>query len=145
MRKEKNAGLITFALSWVGKKNKKILDKAAKNCVKTEEATLRGILEYAKDSEWGKLHDFETILKAKSADELYALYQKNVPLQDYEDLRPYIERHKKGEENVLFPGKPMMYATTSGTTKEPKWIPITHAYYNNIFSNRSFTYYIMRN
>ena len=137
MRKEKNAGLITFALSWVGKKNKKILDKAAKNCAKTEEATLRGILEYAKDSEWGKLHDFETILKAKSADELYALYQKNVPLQDYEDLRPYIERHKKGEENVLFPGKPMMYATTSGTTKEPKWIPITHAYYNNIFSKMS--------
>ena len=137
MKKEKNAGLITFALSWVGKKNKKILDKAAKNCAKAEEATLRGILEYAKDSEWGKNHDFEAILKAKSADELYALWQKNVPLQDYEDLRPFIERHKKGEENVLFPGKPMMYATTSGTTKEPKWVPITHAYYNNIFSKMS--------
>ena len=116
MKKEKNATLITFALSWVGKKNKKALDKAAKNCEKSAEKTLRGILEYAKDSEWGKAHHFSEILEAKSADELYERWQKNVPIQDYEDLRPYIERHKNGEENVLFPGKPMMYATTSGTT-----------------------------
>ncbi len=137
MKKEKNANIITFALSWVGRKNKKILDKAAKNCAKAEEATLRSILEYAKDSEWGKAHNFDEILSAKSADELFSLYQKNVPPQDYEDLRPFIERHKNGEENILFPGKPMMYATTSGTTKEPKWIPITPAYYQNVFSKMS--------
>ncbi len=137
MKKEKNAGLITFALSFVGKKNKKILDKAAKNCAKAEEATLRGILGYAKNTEWGKAHDFAKILKAKSAEELFRLWQENVPVQDYEDLRPFIERHKNGEENVLFPGKPMMYATTSGTTKEPKWVPITPAYYQNIFSKMS--------
>lgn len=137
MKKEKNANLITFALSWVGRKNKKILDKAAKNCAKAEEATLRSILEYAKDSEWGKAHNFDEILSAKSADELFSLYQNNVPPQDYEDLRPFIERHKNGEENILFPGKPMMYATTSGTTKEPKWIPITPAYYQNVFSKMS--------
>ena len=137
MKKEKNASLITFALSWVGKKNKKILDKAAKDCAKSQEQTLRGILEYAKDSEWGKAHNFEQILKAESAEELFSLYQKNVPVQDYEDLRPFIERHKNGEENVLFPGKPMMYATTSGTTKEPKWIPITNEYYQNVFSKMS--------
>lgn len=137
MKKEKNANLITFALSWVGRKNKKILDKAAKNCAKAEEATLRSILEYAKDSEWGKAHNFDEILSAKSADELFSLYQKNVPPQDYEDLRPFIERHKNGEENILFPGKPMMYATTSGTAKEPKWIPITPAYYQNVFSKMS--------
>lgn len=137
MKKEKNANLITFALSWVGRKNKKILDKAAKNCAKAEEATLRSILEYAKDSEWGKAHNFDEILSAKNADELFSLYQNNVPPQDYEDLRPFIERHKNGEENILFPGKPMMYATTSGTTKEPKWIPITPAYYQNVFSKMS--------
>jgi hypothetical protein len=137
MQKEKKAGLITFALTWVGKKNKKILDKAAKNCSKAEEKTLRSILEYAKDSEWGKAHHFAEILEAKSAAELFELYRKNVPIQDYEDLRPFIERHKNGEENVLFPGKPMMYATTSGTTKEPKWIPITHEYYQKVFSKMS--------
>lgn len=137
MKKEKNAGLITFALSWVGRKNKKFLTKASKDCAHAEEDTLRGILEYAKDSEWGKAHNFSKILSARTSDELYALWQKNVPVQDYEDLRPFIERHKNGEENILFPGKPMMYATTSGTTKEPKWIPITSMYYDNIFSKMS--------
>ena len=137
MKKEKNANLITFALSWVGRKNKKILDKAAKNCAKAEEATLRSILEYAKGSEWGKAHNFDEILSAKSADELFSLYQKNVPPQDYEDLRPFIERHKNGEENILVPAKPIMYSTTHGTTKLPKWIPISPAYYQNVFSKMS--------
>lgn len=54
-------------------------------------------------------------------------------INDYEDLRPYVEKHKNGGENILFPGKPLMYATTSGTTKEPKWVPITQKYLNNIY------------
>ena len=134
MKKEKNAGLISFALGWVGKKQLKILKKVSKNCATEEEKTLRGILTYAKDTEWGKAHSFEKILEAKSYDELFSLWQKNVPVQDYEDLRPFIDRHKNGEENLLFPGKPMMYATTSGTVKEPKWIPITQDYYANVYS-----------
>ena len=134
MTKEKNANLISFALGWVGKKQRKILNKASKNCSAEEEKTLRGILSYAKDSEWGKAHHFEEILASNTADELFEKWQKNVPPQDYEDLRPFIERHKNGEENILFPGKPMMYATTSGTTKAPKWIPITQAYYANVYS-----------
>ena len=96
MKKEKNAGLITFALSWVGRKNKKFLTKASKDCARAEENTLRGILEYAKDSEWGKAHNFSKILSARTSEELYALWQKNVPVQDYDDLRPFIERHKNG-------------------------------------------------
>ncbi len=134
MKKEKNAGLISFALGWVGRKNKKVLDKAAKNCYAEEEKTLRGILEFAKDTEWGKAHNYAQILEAPNAEDLFERWQKNQPVCDYEDLRPYIERHKNGEENLLFPGKPMMYATTSGTTKEPKWIPITQEYYSNIYS-----------
>lgn len=66
--------------------------------------------------------------------ELYKRWQENVKPTDYEDLCPFIERHKNGEENLLFPGKPMMYATTSGTAKEPKWIPITNEYYDNAYS-----------
>jgi hypothetical protein len=37
-------------------------------------------------------------------------------VNDYEALRPYVERHKHGEADILFPGKPVLYATTSGTT-----------------------------
>ncbi len=109
------------------------LKSASRNPRKASEKTLRAILEYAKDTEYGKKHHFAEILGAKNDTELYALYQKYVQLNDYEDLRPYVEKHKHGAENVLFPGKPIMYATTSGTTKEPKWVPITKEYLNNIY------------
>ncbi len=109
------------------------LVKASKNPAKASENTLRGILEFAKDTEYGKAHHFAQILEAKDADELYARWHKNVKLNDYEDFRPLVERHKHGESDILFPGKPVMYATTSGTTSEPKWIPITRTYLNNVY------------
>ena len=132
--KTKNVAFINFALGMAGRIHLSKVKKASKNCKKASENTLRGILEYAKDTEWGKAHHFAEILKAESYEELVNLWQKNVPPQDYEDLRPFVERHKNGEENVLFPGKPKMYATTSGTTNEPKWIPITNEYYDNVYS-----------
>lgn len=109
------------------------LKSASRNPRKAAEKTLRAILEYAKDTEYGQEHHFAEILAAKNDTELFSRYQKYVKLNDYEDLRPYVEKHKHGAENVLFPGKPIMYATTSGTTKEPKWVPITKEYLNNIY------------
>ena len=108
----------------------KSADKAPR---KSSEKTLRGILEYAKDTEYGREHHFADILKAGSAEELFRLYKENVPTNDYEDLRPYVEKHKNGGSDILFPGKPLLYATTSGTTSEPKWIPITKEYLSNIY------------
>ena len=109
------------------------LKKASRDPRKSSEKTLRNILRYAKDTEYGREHHFAEILAAPTDTELYARYQKQVSLNDYEDLRPYVEKHKHGAENVLFPGKPVMYATTSGTTSEPKWVPITAEYLNNIY------------
>ena len=134
MAKLKGSFKIKFLLGTVGKIQYAKVKKASKNCKNSSAKTLRGILEYAKDTEWGKSHNYAEILEAKTDDELFARWQKNVPATDYEDFRALIERHKNGEENILFPGKPMMYATTSGTTKEPKWIPITYEYYNNAYS-----------
>jgi len=125
--------LIRLALTIVGKKQLKELKKASKNGKKSSADTLRGILSTAKDTVYGKEHHFEEILAAKTDDELFSLYQKNVKINDYEDLRPYIDRHKNGEADILFPGKPKMYATTSGTTKEPKWIPVTEQYYMDVY------------
>ncbi len=133
-KKTKKLWLINFALGFAGRKQYNAVKKAAKDCKKTTVTTLRGILEYAKDTEWGKAHHFSEILAAATDDELFSLWQKNVPPADYEDFRPLIERHKNGEENILFPGKPKMYATTSGTTNAPKWIPITNEYYDNVYS-----------
>ncbi len=50
---------------------------------------------------------------------------KQVPIRDYEDLRPYIDKIIAGEENILWPGKPIYFAKTSGTTSGVKYIPIT--------------------
>ena len=121
--------------------------KAAKNPRKCQEKTLRGILEFARDTEYGKEHHFADILKARDDNELYALYQKNVQPNDYEDLRPYIDRHKNGEPNVLFPDKPALYATTSGTTREPKWVPITHRYLGDVYGkmNLAWLFTMIRN
>ncbi len=109
------------------------LKKASRNPRKSQEKTLRAILMYARDTEYGKEHHFAEILEAPTDTELFARYQKYVQLNDYEDIRPYVEKHKNGGENILFPGKPLMYATTSGTTNEPKWVPITKEYLNNIY------------
>lgn len=137
MNGETNPFVPNFLLSVAGGIQFLKLKRASRNPQKTSEQTLRGILEYAKDTVYGKEHHFSEILKAKSDVELYRLYQENVPANDYEDLRPYVERHKNGEENILFPGKPIMYATTSGTTSEPKWIPITEKYLNNVYGKET--------
>ena len=133
-KETKKLWLVNTALTIAGGIGYLKLKKASKNPKKTSAATLRGILEYAKDTEYGKANHFADILAAKTDDELFRLWQQNVPVNDYEDLRPYINRHKKGEADILFPGKPIMYATTSGTTTEPKWIPVTQTYMSNVYS-----------
>ena len=133
MEKPVSAFVPNFLLGVAGGIQYLKLKSASRNPRKTSEQTLRGILTYAKDTEYGKEHHFAEIIKAKTDEELYALYQKYVPAQDYENLRPYIDRHKNGEADILFPGKPIMYATTSGTTKEPKWIPITKVYMDTVY------------
>ena len=107
--------------------------KATKNPRKASENTLREILTYAKDTVYGKEHKFEYILEATNDTELYKRYREQVKPNEYEDLRPYVERHKHGETDILFPGKPVLYATTSGSTAEPKWIPITERYLKTIY------------
>lgn len=102
------------------------------------EKTLRDILTISRDTVYGKEHNFDKILKATNAKDLFRLYRQYVPVNDsFETLRPYVERHKNGEENILFPGKPDMYATTSGTTSEPKWIPMTHKYLKDVYGKMS--------
>lgn len=113
------------------------LKLASNNPKRSQERTLRDILTISKDTVYGKEHHFAEILAATTADDLFRLYEQFVPVNDFEALRPYVERHKHGEENVLFPGKPSMYATTSGTTSEPKWVPMTRKYLKDVYGRMS--------
>ena len=101
------------------------------------ENTLRQILNISKNTVYGKEHHFEEILAAPTNEEFFALYNHLVPPNDFEALRPYVERHKNGERNVLFPGRPFMYATTSGTTSQPKWVPMTRKYLKDVYGKMS--------
>ncbi|MFY0606218.1 MAG: GH3 auxin-responsive promoter family protein [Cyclobacteriaceae bacterium] len=69
-------------------------------------------------TQFGKDHGFNEI---NSHDD----YTKQVPIRDYEGLSPYVNRVVKGEEDILWPGKPAYFAKTSGTTSGTKYIPIT--------------------
>ena len=91
---------------------------AAKRAVQDQDAVLRKITAQAMHTSFGKDHDFKSIYSHQDLVD-------RVPLRDYEALKPYIERVVAGEENVLWPGKPVYLAKTSGTTSGAKYIPIS--------------------
>lgn len=76
------------------------------------------LISQAKSTVFGRDHHFESI---KNYDD----YKRNVPVRDYEELKPYIEQVLKGNSDVLWKGKPEYLAKTSGTTSGTKYIPIT--------------------
>ena len=144
--KVKRWWLVNAALTLVGKKELGILRRVSKDGKKTLAKTLKEMLTVAKDTAYGKDHHFDEIANAKTPDEMFTLYQKNVPVNEYEALAPYVERHKNGEANVLIPGKPKMYCITSGTTKDPKWIPVSERYYKDVVKtmNQVWFYAMLR-
>lgn len=92
----------------------------ASNPVATQEKVFKELIENAQDTVFGQDHDFKNISAHKD-------FTKRVPVRDYESLRPWVDRVVKGEEGVLWPGKPLYFAKTSGTTSGAKYIPITEA------------------
>ncbi len=94
------------------------VDKWKKNPLKAQEDTFKSLLKDAKDTAFGQDHYFSTI---KSYDD----FKANVPIRDYEALRPYIDRVVAGEPDILWKGKPQYFAKTSGTTSGVKYIPIS--------------------
>jgi GH3 auxin-responsive promoter len=96
----------------------KDLDNIRNNSLLLQQKTFLQLIARAKDTSFGRDHHFEQI-------DTYDDFKKQVPVRDYEDLRPYIERITHGEENVLWPGKPAYLAKTSGTTSGVKYIPIS--------------------
>jgi hypothetical protein len=94
------------------------LNRLRKNAVALQQKTFTDLIDAAKDTAFGKAHNFAGINN-------YQDFKNSVPIHDYEDLRPYIDRIVNGEENVLWPGKPAYLAKTSGTTSGVKYIPIS--------------------
>ncbi|WP_338732271.1 GH3 auxin-responsive promoter family protein [Mangrovimonas cancribranchiae] len=96
----------------------KSINKWANNPIETQEKVFQNLISEAASTVFGQDHDFISI-------NTYQDFKKRVPIRDYEDLKPYVERVVNGEENILWKGKPIYFAKTSGTTSGAKYIPIT--------------------
>lgn len=92
--------------------------RAYKDPVASQLHVMKTLVEEAENTAFGKDHDFSKINS-------HADFTANVPLRDYEALKGYIQRVKEGEENVLWPGLPLYFCKTSGTTSGTKYIPLT--------------------
>jgi hypothetical protein len=88
------------------------------NAVNTQTKVFKNLVRRAKKTQFGEDHNFSNISN-------YDDFKKNVPIRSYEDLFEYIKKIKNGEEDVLWPKKPIYFCKTSGTTSGSKYIPIT--------------------
>ena len=96
----------------------KRIKKWSSKPVETQQKVFRNLISEAKDTAFGKDHDFSKI-------KTYEDFKATIPIRDYEELKPYVMRVVAGEEDVLWKGKPIYFAKTSGTTSGAKYIPIT--------------------
>ena len=92
--------------------------KWSSNPLETQQKVLHQLLKTAANTAFGKDHCFSEISN-------YEDFKTQVPVRDYEGLKPYIERIKNGEQDILWKGSPLYFAKTSGTTSGAKYIPLT--------------------
>lgn len=94
------------------------IKKNATLAVSHQQALLTTLMYEAANTAFGKTHRFNEVSNHQQ-------FTEAVPIRDYEALKPYIEKIKLGEENILWQGKPKYFAKTSGTTSGVKYIPIS--------------------
>ena len=107
-----------FAAKLFAKRIHAKTQKWANNPVETQQKVFEELIKEATHTQFGKDHDFNSI---KS----HSDFIQKVPVRDYEGLKHYVDKVVKGEENVLWKGKPLYFAKTSGTTSGAKYIPLT--------------------
>lgn len=112
--------VINTMMSWYFRKRLASLESSVKHAADVQVAVMKRLVSDARDTEWGKQYDFKSIHS-------YEDFKERFPIQDYETLKPYIERVMKGEANVLWPGEIVWFAKSSGTTNDKsKFIPVSY-------------------
>src|ERR1043165_6194926 len=104
--------------SWLMKKRMHQIDLFMKYPVDVQMEWMHNLVDAAKETEFGKQYDFSGVNS-------YEQFKKKVPLNDYESLKPYIERNRKGEQNLLWPTEIKWFAKSSGTTDKSKFLPVS--------------------
>jgi hypothetical protein len=83
-----------------------------------QESILKQLVKTGRITEYGKIHGLTNVNS-------YEEFREAIPIVDYEQMRPYIQKIKEGKHNILWKGRPIYFAKTSGTTSGIKYIPIT--------------------
>ena len=117
------ANLAKIYASFVVKRNQKWINHP----IQAQQRMFRYLISQSEHTAFGKDHKFEQITT-------YDDYKKAVPIRTYEEIKHYVERIINGENNVLWKGRPLYFAKTSGTTSGTKYIPI---------SKESMPYHVM--
>jgi hypothetical protein len=85
----------------------------------TQLEMFHSLIQQAKYTEWGRKYDYSTISDPDQ-------YRERLPLQDYEGVKPYVQRMRKGEQNLIWPTDIRWFAKSSGTTSDrSKFIPVS--------------------
>ena len=110
--------LKAFAAKIFANRIAKKTEKWVNRPVKTQQKVFNNLITQGKGTLFGKDHQFATITSHQD-------FVERVPIRDYEELKGYVQQIIDGKEDVLWPGKPIYFAKTSGTTSGAKYIPIT--------------------
>ncbi|MEJ8820183.1 GH3 family domain-containing protein [Lacibacter sp. H407] len=104
----------------------KTIQKNKLTAVPDQEQILKQLIKVGRGTDYGKELGLD---KVNGYDE----YKQAVPIRDYEQMRPWIDKIIEGKHNVLWKGVPLYFAKTSGTTSGAKYIPITKESVSNHF------------
>ena len=110
--------LKSAAISLFARHTRKQTARSAAKAIQDQDKWRKRLLKKAAATQFGKDHHFSEIKTAEQ-------FRQQIPIRDYEGLRPYVEQITQGKKDILWPGLPKYFAKTSGTTSGIKYIPIT--------------------
>lgn len=111
-------GVKSFFGKIYAKKIAKKIKSESLLAIEMQEKVFKELISRAKNTQFGKDHHFDKIKN-------YEDFKNNVPIRDYEKLKPYMDKVVNGEPDILWPGQPLYLCKTSGTTSGTKYIPLT--------------------
>ncbi len=113
--------LVKSVLNWWLKKRVHQIDLFNKYPIEVQDEVFNKLITTARNTEWGKKYDYRSINTISD-------YQNRVPISSYEDIKPLIDRLRKGEQNILWPEEITWFAKSSGTTAgKSKYIPVSRS------------------
>ena len=111
--------IVNSIFTWYMKKRIHQIELFMKYPLDVQDEWLHTLISSAENTEWGKLYDYKSILTVQQ-------FKERVPIQNYDTLKPYIERMLLGEQNILWPSEIKWFAKSSGTTSDrSKFIPVS--------------------